>query len=1584
MKNKILILLFLLLQGICCVGFAQNPCEPKEPQTPPEEPQLVPGPTSDSVTIQSYQPLDPNEIIGLDGYNAPESTDTLRWVSATQSLAYTIYFENDAELAMAAASKVSITMPLHEKFNYATFGVGSFGFGSYVFAVEGSPSSYQTRIDLRDSMGIFLDVVAGLDIVHNEAFWIFQSIDPATGLPPTDIHLGFLPINDSLHSGEGFVTCTIKPDANDCITGDTVSATASIVFDVNEAIPTNTWVNTIDAVAPTSALTMTPNGADMLTASFAGEDDTGGCGIKQYKLYYSVNSNAYQLYDVYPVGGMPEIPLQSGTEYRFFVLAEDNVGNCEPMKSEPEFTIGTNFVTLAVNVFPQDAGTVTGDGTYSVHDTAQLTTTAADGYHFVNWMNQGVPVSTETPYTVEVTQDQTYTAYFERNAYTLETLASDGSTITVTDLNGNEIPSGSTILYADQLMVRIDTSACYTMSDILLNNVAYVPGDTLTVTGDIVLMTAAEQNVTYVEMEDAVCQGYAYMDYGFTLSEEETDHSGLVERSMTVPSAQTGCDSTITLRLTIHPTATELVEVTACGSYTWNDSVYTESGDYRQTFTATTGCDSVATLHLTIHPADTVEFAETACGSYTWDDEVYTESGDYVQTFTNANGCDSVVTLHLTIYNGDYAEVSVDTCGTEYYWALADTTVSQSGTYYHYIANANSCTDTTVLMLALYPSATTELTAQICEGEVYDLNGFNASTAGDHQLNLQTAHGCDSMVILHLAVGSEAVTQLAATICEGESYNENGFEIIAPAAGVHEYSDTIGRPGTCDSIVVLTLTVNQPTEGDTTAVACGSFDWYGYTNLTESGDYTDVLMNAAGCDSTVTLHLTINVPTEGDTTAVACGSFDWHGYTNLTESGDYTDVLTNAAGCDSTVTLHLTINVPTEGDTTAVACGSFDWHGTTYTSSGSYQSYLTNAAGCDSIVTLHLTVNTTTYGDTTAIACNSFEWHGITYTSSGSYQSYLTNAAGCDSIVTLHLTINHGDYVEVTVDTCGTEFFWEVSGQSYARSDTYYYYSTNANACQDTNVLVLTLHQAAVTELAAQICEGDTYIQNGFNVSEAGDYQQNLQTVFGCDSTVILHLTVDNETVTNLVASICEGEDYVANGFEIIAPEAGIREYIDTIHRQGTCDSIVTLHLTVNSTTYGDTTAIACDSFDWYGTTYTSSGSYQSYLTNANGCDSIVTLHLTVNTTTYGDTTAIACDSFDWHGTTYTTSGSYQSYLTNAAGCDSIVTLHLTVNSVVTESVEVVICENELPYHYVNGEIDTIFEVGTPSVSTVTFTLTTVNGCDSLVALHLTVYTIPETSSIIGDSVICRNQLSAYYYDITDDSYNYQWYKDNILWSENVPVVVLYEQYSGAVNLQMQVHDALGCWSSTSLFVQVQEQTAPDTTIIHRNGTSNILVCHPVTSPYGTVHYQWGYTNRLTSVETLVDGDFNYCRFDIGIDTVTYLYWVETYVEYANDITCANRSYYGYGQNTSVEDYDGNQIRAYIMDNRIILSVNAVHPSPINAALYDVNGRLLLAKDYGFTAGVSDAIPVNLADGIYLLKVVVGNQPYSIKLLNIK
>lgn len=113
-----------------------------------------------------------------------------------------------------------------------------------------------------------------------------------------------------------------------------------------------------------------------------------------------------------------------------------------------------------------------------------------------------------------------------------------------------------------------------------------------------------------------------------------------------------GCDSVITLHLTINQPQTELVEITACDSYEWNDSVYTESGEYTETFTAANGCDSVVTLHLTINNSVQYSFSESAESPYIWNDTEYTETGEYTQTFTAANGCDSVVTLHLDILTG--------------------------------------------------------------------------------------------------------------------------------------------------------------------------------------------------------------------------------------------------------------------------------------------------------------------------------------------------------------------------------------------------------------------------------------------------------------------------------------------------------------------------------------------------------------------------------------------------------------------------------------------------------------------------------------------------------------------------------------------------------------------------------------------------------------------------------------------------------------------------------------------------------------------------------------------------------------------
>jgi hypothetical protein len=67
------------------------------------------------------------------------------------------------------------------------------------------------------------------------------------------------------------------------------------------------------------------------------------------------------------------------------------------------------------------------------------------------------------------------------------------------------------------------------------------------------------------------------------------------------------------------------------------------------TFLTEQGCDSIVTLHLTIGDAIYSDTTVIACNEYNWNDTTYTESGDYTLTFMTEQGCDSIVTLILTI-----------------------------------------------------------------------------------------------------------------------------------------------------------------------------------------------------------------------------------------------------------------------------------------------------------------------------------------------------------------------------------------------------------------------------------------------------------------------------------------------------------------------------------------------------------------------------------------------------------------------------------------------------------------------------------------------------------------------------------------------------------------------------------------------------------------------------------------------------------------------------------------------------------------------------------------------------------------------
>jgi len=887
-----------------------------------------------------------------------------------------------------------------------------------------------------------------------------------------------------------------------------------------------------------------------------------------------------------------------------------------------------------------------------------------------------------------------------------------------------------------------------------------------------------------------------------------------------------GCDSTVTLHLTINHGTHNVQTKAACGSYNWHGVTYTASGTYTYDYNNTSGCASVDTLHLTINQSTTGDTTAVACESFTWYGETYTASGNYTTLKTNAAGCDSIVTLHLTINQPTSGDTTAVACESFTWYG---TTYTKNGNYSRSLTNAAGCDSTVTLHLTINQPTTGDTTAVACES--FTWYGTTYTKNGNYSRSLTNVNGCDSTVTLHLTINHGTHNVETRTACG--SYNWHGTSYTTSGTYTYGYTNTSG----CASVDTLHLMINQPTTGDTTAVACVNFTWYG-TTYTASGNYTTHKTNAAGCDSTVTLHLTINQPTIGDTTAVACESFTWYG-TTYTASGNYTTHKTNAAGCDSIVTLHLTINQPTTGDTTAVACESFTWYGTTYTASGNYTTHKTNAAGCDSTVTLHLTINHGTHNVETAIACESYTWHGTTYTQSGTYEYEYTNTSSCPSVDTLKLTINNPVHLSYTV-TAYDNYTWTTgNGQTYTTSGTYTYSHADVNNCTQVDTLHLTVYYSSATEITEEACE--SYEWDGVTYTESGYYPRHYTDIHGADSLVTLLLTINHgthnvETVVECGSYTWHGTTYTQSGtYEYEYTNANSCPSVDTlkltinnpVHLSYTvtaydsytwttgngqtyttsgiytyshadannCTQVDTLHLTVYYSSATEITEEACESYEWDGVTYTESGYYPRHYTDIHGADSLVTLLLTINQPTSGDTMAVACESFTWYGTTYTASGNYTTHKTNAAGCDSTVTLHLTINQPTSGDTMAVACESFTWY-------------GTTYTTSGNYAIhkTNVAGCDSTVILHLTINQ-PTTGDTMA--VACEN---------------FTWYGTT---------------YTASGDYTIHKTNVAGCDSTLTLHLTINQPTVGDTTAVS---------CESFTW-YGTTYTTSGnYTTLKTNV----------------------------------------------------------------------------------------------------------------------------------------
>ena len=598
------------------------------------------------------------------------------------------------------------------------------------------------------------------------------------------------------------------------------------------------------------------------------------------------------------------------------------------------------------------------------------------------------------------------------------------------------------------------------------------------------MTVVVNQSSTGTDTQSA-CVSYLWID-GNTYSTNNNTASFNI-----VGGASNGCDSLVTLDLTINNTVVGVDIQTACGSYLWIDGVNYTSSNNTATFNivdgASNGCDSLVTLDLTITSPTTGTDTQASCDTYTWIDGVDYTSSNNAATFNIVggaeNGCDSLVTLDLTINNTVVGTDIQTACGS-YLW----------------IDGVN------------YTSSSNAATFNIVGG---------------------ASNGCDSLVTLDLTINNTVVGVDIQTACgsylwiDGVNYTSSNNAATFNIVG--------GAENGCDSLVTLDLTINNLTTGTDTQAACDTYTWIDGNIYTASNNSaTWLLSNAAGCDSTVTLDLTITNATTGTDTQAACDTYTWiDGNIYTASNNSATWLLSNAAGCDSIVTLDLTITIPTTGTDTQASCDNYTWiNGVTYIASNNSATFLlTNAVGCDSLVTLDLTIANSLTGTDTQTACDTYTWiDGNTYTTSNNSAAFtLTASGGCDSLVTLDLTISNSS-TGIDFQTACDSYTW-VDGNTYTTSNnSATFLLTNTAGCDSTVTLDLIINNSVTGTDTQTACDSYLWIDgNTYDVSNnSASFNITGGGVNGCDSLVSLDLTINNTpsyTMSGTDPDICNASN---------------------------------------------------------------------------------------------------------------------------------------------------------------------------------------------------------------------------------------------------------------------------------------------------------------------------------------------------------------------------------------------------------------------------------------------------------------------------
>jgi hypothetical protein len=698
--------------------------------------------------------------------------------------------------------------------------------------------------------------------------------------------------------------------------------------------------------------------------------------------------------------------------------------------------------------------------------------------------------------------------------------------------------------------------------------------------------------------------------------------------------ASTGCDSIIQLQAIVSNNSSDSVTVNLCSGdlpYFFLGNTYTTAGTYTAFTINTNGCDSIITLNINVSADSTYTVNQSVCSNqlpYMFAGNTYSIAGTYTINNTNAAGCDSNTILNLTVNTVANGVASLSLCNYQLPFNYEGFTVPAAGVYtVPTVSSSAGCDSSVILTVTVNNGTSSQVTNSICASQLpYTYLGTAYTMGGTYTVSTINAAGCDSIITYTLNVNNASSNNISVTQCSNQlpyTFMGNTYTM----AGT--YSIVTTNAAGCDSTIVLTLNVNNTSTNNVNTTICSSQLPYTYmgNSYTMPGTYTVNATNSIGCDSVITFTLSVVNSTSGTASLSLCNYQLPFTYENvsITAAGVYTvPTVNNSLGCDSSVILTVTVNNGTSSQVTNSICASqlpYTYLGTAYTMGGTYTVATINAAGCDSIITYTLNVNNASSNNISVTKCSNqlpYTFMGNIYTMAGTYTIVTTNAAGCDSNIVLTLNVNNTSSNNVNTTICSSQLPYTYMGNSYTMPGTYTVNATNSIGCDSVITFTLTVVNSTSGTASLSLCNYQLpFTYENVSITAAGVYTvPTVNNSLGCDSSVILTVTVNNGTSSQVTNSICASQlpyTYLGTAYTM-----GGTYIVSTINAAG-CDSIITYTLVVNNASSSTVTANVTSNnlpYVWNGNNYNTSGMYTYTTTNAAGCDSVVTLNLTVTQAT--------------------------------------------------------------------------------------------------------------------------------------------------------------------------------------------------------------------------------------------------------------------------------------------------------------------------------------------------------------------------------